>query len=284
MRIPGEVTVKAAAQVVATNTIILALSSSISMIPLFNKFEDFFVNGMRYDADLKLFIGPVSKDTHFKVFQEYFGRMKDQILSWNTTGLMLAEMFSHDPGAEDFTKTNTKIGFYGNDGVCLFKYFIVRADPQRAYVWSVLLINFICFMLIAASYILVSIISIRSSKKVSGTGNDQQVRQRNGRMNRKISIIITTDFLCWVPFIIICMLHYLGLTDATPWYSIFSMVILPINSVINPLLYNEIIMNNLEMLLTMTSSKVATFSSKIRIKFSSQFQPGDQDELEMQQI
>ena len=60
-------------------------------------------------------------------------------------------------------------------------------------------------------------------------------------MNRKISIIITTDFLCWMPFILICVLHYLELLDATPWYSIFSMVILPINSVINPLLYNDII-------------------------------------------
>ena len=58
-------------------------------------------------------------------------------------------------------------------------------------------------------------------------------------MQRKISIIIGTDFFCWIPFVTICCLHTLGLVDATPWYALFSIVILPINSVINPLLYDD---------------------------------------------
>ena len=52
-------------------------------------------------------------------------------------------------------------------------------------------------------------------------------------------MIIITDFMCWVPFIVVCGLHYLSVFDATPWYSLFSLVVLPINSLINPLLYNE---------------------------------------------
>ena len=62
-------------------------------------------------------------------------------------------------------------------------------------------------------------------------------------MNRKISIIITTDFLCWVPFIAICILHSAEVVDATPWYSLFSIIILPINSVINPLIYEDYVAN-----------------------------------------
>ena len=60
-------------------------------------------------------------------------------------------------------------------------------------------------------------------------------------MNRRITIIITTDFCCWIPFIVICALHFLEILNATRWYSIFSMLVLPINSVINPLLYDEFI-------------------------------------------
>ena len=55
----------------------------------------------------------------------------------------------------------------------------------------------------------------------------------------RIARIITSDFLCWVPFIIICFLHYFEIMDATPQYGLFSIVILPINSVINPFLYNQ---------------------------------------------
>lgn len=65
------------------------------------------------------------------------------------------------------------------------------------------------------------------------------IKDRNRKVQRKISIIIATDFLCWVPFVIVCCLHTLAVLDATPWYAFFSILVLPINSVINPLLYDS---------------------------------------------
>ena len=75
-------------------------------------------------------------------------------------------------------------------------------------------------------------------------------------MNQKIAIIIVTDFLCWIPFIVICVLHSVNLLDATPWYSVFSMVILPINSVINPLLYDDTITEAMKVPLRQLSSRL----------------------------
>ena len=65
------------------------------------------------------------------------------------------------------------------------------------------------------------------------------VRSRNNRLQRKISIIILKDCLCWVPFVIICFFHTIGQIDASPWYALLSILILPVNSVINPLLYDD---------------------------------------------
>ena len=240
MSVPGGIGVKSSVKVVAATLAPMIVSTAIAITPFTGSFEDFFINGVKYDADIKLFIGLVDKETHFRIFEEYFGRLKKSTLSWDTIDDLVADMFSHDPGIEDFTKTRVKVGFYGNDGVCLFKYFIRQNDPQQAYVWSTLIVNFFCFLVISACYVIIAVLSTRSARNVS-SGHDEQARQRTRRMNRKISIIITTDFLCWMPFILICVLHYLELLDATPWYSIFSMVILPINSVINPLLYNDII-------------------------------------------
>ena len=62
-------------------------------------------------------------------------------------------------------------------------------------------------------------------------------------MNQRIAFIITTDFVCWVPFIIICILHSAEVLDGTPWYSIFSIFFLPLNSVINPLIYDDTVTN-----------------------------------------
>ena len=76
-------------------------------------------------------------------------------------------------------------------------------------------------------------------------------------MNRKIAIIIFTDFCCWIPFIVTCALHTLSIIDASRWYALFSIVVLPINSVINPMLYDD----------TMTSN-VARSVLSLRNKFS----------------
>ena len=58
-------------------------------------------------------------------------------------------------------------------------------------------------------------------------------------MEAKIAAIILTDFLCWVPLTAVCFLHFIEVIDATPWYPIFSSILLPLNSVINPVLYNR---------------------------------------------
>ena len=58
-------------------------------------------------------------------------------------------------------------------------------------------------------------------------------------MQRKVMMIIATDFLCWVPFIMISALHNLGYIDASYWYDSFAMTVLPLNSVINPLIYEK---------------------------------------------
>ena len=84
---------------------------------------------------------------------------------------------------------------------------------------------------------------------------------------KRIAIIISTDFLCWVPFIVVCALHSLDIIDATPWYSLFSMVILPINSVINPLLYDDVVANALRTPVRSLSARISnsTFFQSTRL-------------------
>ena len=261
MRIPGEVNWRKAI-LVAVGILILILSSiSIASIPIMSKFDDFFVNGVKYAEELKVFIGTPNKQKILATLEAYYGRMRETTLSWKMIYKMVGEMYSHDLDYPDHTTKFSKVDFYGNDGVCLFKYFVKDQDPQRVFVWSILTVNFLCFMLITFSYIVIGFISHKSSKGLTQSGGNQQVLQRNRKMNRKISIIITTDFLCWVPFIVICVLHSIEVLDATPWYSLFSIIILPINSVINPLIYDDAISS----LLISQLQKVWEFISDTRM-------------------
>ena len=245
MKIPGELTLVQVLKIAAAILSLILFSATIAVVPIVESFEDFFVNGVKFSDGLKIFLGTPDKTTVTAVIQAYHGRTKDATLRWKTLTELVRNMFSHDFDYEDLTKEVVQVGFYGNDGVCLFKYFVQNQDPQRVFVWSILVLNFICFLFISISYLLIGIISRQSSKSLASSTNNRQIAHRNNRMNQRIAIIIASDFLCWVPFIVICILHSLKLINASPWYSIFSMVILPMNSVINPLLYDDVVTNTI---------------------------------------
>ena len=151
--------------------------------------------------------------------------------------------------------SRSAVHFYGNDGVCLFKYFVRSDDPRRGritsdletemidvkgnmIVWVMLGVNLFCFVAISVSYLMINIISQQSSRNSGQNSNPDAVR-RNRAIQIRIALVIATDFACWVPFIIISGLHNLEAIDATDWYVTFAMIVLPLNSVINPLLYDN---------------------------------------------
>ena len=239
MKLSGEVTWKKLFKIAAVILSLIVVSATIAVVPIVEGFEDFFVNGVKFADGLKIFIGTSDKATVTAVIQAYHGRTKNTTLRWKTIIEVVRDMFSHDLDYQDLTDKVDNLDFYGNDGVCLFKYFVRNQDPQRIFVWSILTLNFTCFVIISLSYIFIGILSRRSSKSLASSENNKEINRRNNRMNQRIAIIITTDFLCWVPFILICILHSVEVIDATPWYSIFSMVILPINSAMNPFLYDD---------------------------------------------
>ena len=257
MKIAGEVTPLKVIKIITMMIIMAFISAAIAVIPIIESLEDFYVNGVKFSDGLKIFIGSSDKEQVLNVVEAYYGRTKDASLSWQMLIPLVQDMFSHEPNYEDLTKTVAKVNFYGNDGVCLFKYFVKNDDPQKLYVWSILSLNFFCFLFISASYIVIGILSGRSSKSLTRSQNNRQISQRNRRMNRRIAMIIATDFMCWVPFIATCILHSLEIIDATPWYSMFSMVILPINSVINPFLYDDIVFQKIKSTLRLLSRQTS---------------------------
>ena len=233
IKISREVTMVGTMKLMLQILMVLTVSLTLAGVPLVNYFDDFFVNGMHYDPRMKLFIRFSDKDQHFKILQEYHGRMKKAPISWRMVNKMVSDIFSHDLDYEDLPSSRKALHFYGNDAVCLFKYFVRADDPQKVYVWSVLFTNLVCFIIIAACYIYINFLCLNSARK-----SGRRLESKQERTQWKIALIISTDFICWLPFITICFLHSLQVLDGSKWYSFFSMVILPLNSVINPMLYS----------------------------------------------
>ena len=145
----------------------------------------------------------------------------------------------------------------------MFKYLVTQNDPQKWFTVAILLVNFACFVIISASYIVINAKTVKSSKMLAGSQN-KELANRNRKLQLKVSAIILTDFLCWVPFTIICFLHFGGFIDATLWYPIFSSIIIPINSVINPVLYDSLLGTLLHRPFGAIYKRASTFLSTVR--------------------
>ena len=253
---------------------ITAVVATISSIPLLNALEDFFVNGLVYDSSIKIFHGQIGKSKHLRVIQSYYGRSRNRTLSWRQITNLVGSMFSNDYG--NFERKISRVDFFGNDGVCLFKFFVTTDDPQRVFSMVVLAISIACFAIVTVAYITIGVITIKSSRSllVSKGPTANAVKKRNQKLQKKIATIIITDFLCWVPFVLVCFLHYFRVLDATAQYGLFSIVILPLNSIINPILYSQLIDNFASKIGKRSRSFYVAFFKKLHEKTFSQDQNG----------
>ena len=59
-------------------------------------------------------------------------------------------------------------------------------------------------------------------------------------MQRKIYQLVATDFCCWVPISIMAFVNFSGIEVPYTAYFISAIVLLPINSALNPILYSDV--------------------------------------------
>ena len=114
----------------------------------------------------------------------------------------------------------------------------VANDTKPAWYYSIALflgVNLLCFLVILVCYIFIFITIRRSSKRVNRKPKQEEER----RMAMKMAVIVGTDFMCWMPVIIMGILSQTGAVvipvSAYVWIVVF---ILPINSSLNPYLYS----------------------------------------------
>ena len=114
----------------------------------------------------------------------------------------------------------------------------VKDESKPAWFFSIAIflgLNLACFFTILICYIAVFVSLRRSSKRVK---RKKRSHQEEMKIAIKMGIIVGTDFLCWMPVIIMGVLSQTGLAvvplEAYTWAVVF---ILPINSSLNPYLY-----------------------------------------------
>ena len=136
---------------------------------------------------------------------------------------------------------------HGGIGTPLGSYSVdipVPQDHRPAWVYSIVIflgLNLVCFLVIAVCYAAIVVNVRAANRKFRGSRFAPGAGAEEAAMALRLAVIVGSDFLCWMPVIVMGILSQSGaVTIAPSMYAWTVVVILPVNSSINPYIYTVI--------------------------------------------
>ena len=208
-------------------------SLSLSIAPILNVFSQYFVHSFSYSSTFQNLTLSVNNLERFAC--------RIAVLRNMTIEFVENEYQSVIKFVETGLPNNTSItflGYYGDTSICMPRFYVAVGESSWEYTISIITVNFLSFLYIAVSYVLIwkysskSSANIRKNQKISN-------QKQDSKMQKRIARIIATDFCCWIP---ICILAYvrLGVYFSDIAYQISAVLLLPINSALNPFLFSSL--------------------------------------------
>ncbi|XP_063954184.1 relaxin receptor 2-like [Lytechinus pictus] len=123
--------------------------------------------------------------------------------------------------------------FYGGNGVCLPLQF----DRPFDHGWEFTLVVFVLFNLIAFIFILYAYAQMFATVRKSSLAMRSTKESQDWNLLKRFTIIVATDFICWMPIILVKIASYAGIAIPQSVHAWFAIFVLPVNSALNPILY-----------------------------------------------
>ena len=143
------------------------------------------------------------------------------------------EMKTQHPNA-NITVKNT-FGFYSSSTVCLPDFYS-KSLLASNFSFVLMSFNLILIVLISTGYIFIHYKISSSKVKIVSTNRTEQER----KFMVRVSLIVVTDIVCWLPIIVFTYANYFGYQIPDIVVPLSSIVLLPINSFVNPFLYSKV--------------------------------------------
>ena len=170
----------------------------------------------------------------------------------------LTELYNkmfHDKGEHDIYKMSQKlsnittkrdifdfseIGYYGNTGLCVHNIFKDHGENPMYRIYKIVYCTALLVLLSIVSIAYIKIIlKMRSSAQ---TINSDAAASASAALTFKVALMIGSQLACWIPFIItVSYFQYLTQNPASAIvFEAFALVVIPINSFLNPVFYSEL--------------------------------------------
>ena len=183
-------------------------------------YSSYFQNDTWYITNLEQFVCRISALSNTTI--KFYGNR------FKSVETFVAGSFPNDASVKLF-------GYYGQTSVCMPRFFVAYGESSWEFTLAMMAINFLSFVFIAVSYFVI----YKHSTSFSAILRTSRPKNQATTMQKRIARIIATDFCCWVP---ICVMAYvrLGVEFSDIAYQVSAVLLLPVNSAINPFLFSPL--------------------------------------------
>ena len=206
------------------------LSLALSIFPWINFTSQYFLHSFSYTSSFQSGQWNISR---LEQFVCRFAALINATIKFTGNSFQSVEAFVQN--GSPINESINLFGYYGQTSVCMPRFYVGYGESSWEYTFAITTINFLSFLFIAVGYFFIYKYSSASSAGLRSSKADNQA----AKMQKRIARIIATDFCCWIP---ICIMAYvrLGIGFSNIVYQISAVLLLPINSAMNPFLFSSL--------------------------------------------
>ena len=210
------------------------LSFFIGIAPILDVSSSYFVHSISFNS--RFFQSGTKSVSNLKRFMCSYAVLSNTTIHDFGSELKSIEMFIEDSFRDN--AAFSRFGYYGETSVCLPRLYVASGDAAWEYTFSLITINFFCFLFISISYVWILKLSLKSPER---SCNPKSEKQDAARLQKRITRIIATDFFCWIPICVMAYVRIAGVDFSNIVYEISAVFLLPINSALNPFLFSSLL-------------------------------------------
>ena len=203
----------------------------IGIVPMLPQTSQYFLHSFLYSSR---FQNGTWYSTNLEQFACRLSALSNKTINFTGNKFQSVETFVAGSFPND---ASVKLfGYYGETSVCMPRFYVAYGKSSWEFSLAMITLNFLSFFFIAVSYFVIYTHSTSSSANLGTNRPNNQA----ATMQKRIARIIATDFCCWIP---ICVMAYvrLGVEFSDIAYQISAVLLLPINSAMNPILFSSLL-------------------------------------------
>ena len=206
-------------------------SFCLGIVPMLPQTTQYFLHSFSYSS---LFQNGTWYATNLKQFACRLSALSNKTIQiagnkFQSVETFVAGSFLNDASVKLF-------GYYGETSVCMPRFYVAHGESSWEFTLGMMTLNFLSFVFIAVSYFIIYKHSTSSSANLGASRPNNQAKT----MQKRIARIIGTDFCCWIPIGLMAFVR-LGVEFSDIAYQISAVLLLPINSAMNPILFSSLL-------------------------------------------